>query len=159
MRMSEFKSDPKKEVEGVIYEFDKTSYIRVARANNKGFLAQIRRESKALRRRYRKNIPDDMVESVVKKAFARHILLEIHGFTDDVGEIVGEGQEIEDSYENRLKIANSESYKDFVDFVSDISTDPDMYKEDSDDELGKLSKTSSGSSPGEPKRIGSIDHK
>jgi len=155
MKLGEFKSDPKKEVDGIVYNFDEDSYVRVARANNKPFLAAVRRSGKELRRRYRKKVPEEAAEVIVKQAFAKHILLEICGFVDDAGDIVGKGKKIKDTYANRLKIVQSDSYKDFVDFVSDLSTDEELYKAAmEDDELGKSQKTSSGNSLGVEKKAG-----
>ena len=137
MKLSQFKQDETKANEGVVRNFDTEGkcYIRVARANNPKFEKEIRTLSEPYKSFRKSKIPEKVMEEITKKAMAKCILLEMVGFEDGEGDIVGEkGAVIEDTFENRYKVLMHPAYKEFLEMISEISFDFNAFKVESEAE-------------------------
>lgn len=153
MRLTKFKEDTQKVNEGVKQFMDETQtcWIVVARQNNPKFESELRRLLKAYKGMRRGKIPEDIIDNCTKQAMAKHILLEMVGFEDADGDITGnKGGVIEDTYENRLKVLKDKRYSEFVDLVSGISLDNELYRSETEEEdLGNSESSSPGPGPGD----------
>lgn len=143
MKLSNFKTDATKANEGVVKEFGTTPgecYIRVARHNNPQFESKLRKLLEPYRTYRKSKVQDDVVEECTKRAMSEFILLNMVGFEDDTGDIVGtKGAVIEDTAENRYKVLSHPDYSDFLELVSSISSDSETFRvEQQAEELGKL---------------------
>lgn len=137
MKLTEFKQDEKKAKEGVVRKFG-DAYIRVARANNPKYEKEIRKSLEQYKNHRRGKIPPEAIEDAVTNAVAKTVLLEMHGFTDDAGDITGtKGAVIEDNYENKVKVLRHPDYGEFRELVASISQDFNQFRvEDEEEEEG-----------------------
>jgi hypothetical protein len=152
MKLSGFKQDATKITEGIVKKFDAEGkvYIRVGRHNNPKFEADLRKLMEPFKTFRKSRIPEDVVDKNTKIAFSRHILLEMVGFEDDLGDITGvKGSIIPDTEENRLKVLNHKDYQEFIDMVTNLSLDAEAFRvqvEESD--MGKSETGPSGPTDG-----------
>lgn len=118
-----FKTDPKKEVEGVIIPMDDTSWIRVARMNNPKFLEYMQEAMKPHKQAVRlQTLPEAVAERVYIEGVAHTILLEWGGFTD-------EGEELKPTVENRIAMLSSKDHHDFLELVEKVAGEAQNYRE------------------------------
>lgn len=159
MKLSDFRADENKVKDGIVKQFDTEGkcYIRVARHNNSKFQAALRQKLEPFKTFRRGKLADDVINKATHEAMAKCVLLEMVGFEDDFGDITGtKGSTIPDTYENRLKVLSSKNYEEFLDLVSSISMDFEMFKVNEEaDDLGNSKTGSAGNGPGAEKKASS----
>lgn len=129
MNLIDFKQDSKKAIEGVVRKFGEDAHIRVARADNEKYQAFLRKSLEPYKGFRKGKIPDKVVEDAIIASVANHLLVEMVGFIDGGGDIVGtKNAVIEDTVENRIKVLSHPDYKDFRELVATMSQDFNQFK-------------------------------
>jgi hypothetical protein len=120
MDINKFKTDKKKEEEGVWIEIGEEARIRVARLNNEKYKNHFRRTTKPYRRQIRNgNLSEDVAERLLIDAMANTILLGWENLTED-------GKAIKYSIDNAKRILSESS--DFRDLVADAAGEIEAYR-------------------------------
>lgn len=142
-RISNLKTDAKKEVEGNWVDFGSGLMVKVARIDNIAFMGHLRKISRKYVAQSRTG--DDtktleLLEKLRKKAMARFVLLDWSNMEDD------DGKPIEYSPEKALELFDSvpEFYRGIIDISSDAAT---FKAEEVSESLGNSLPVSNGSSP------------
>lgn len=112
------------ELEGVWSDIGDGASVKVARARNKEFTAEIRRLTKPHRLAMRKGaLPDDMMEKFAIQAMAKTILLDWKGHTLA-------GKPLEYSTANAIEMLTK--YKDYRETILELSEELSLYQEEAE---------------------------
>lgn len=140
MDLQKFRSDPAKEVEGIVVPVGEDAWVRVARHGNRKYQTYLQEATKPLRRGLQLGtVKDEEVDAVVARAMARHILLDWGGLKEG-------GKELPYSRENAERLLTAPNYKEFRNFIADIATDQQMFRDQELAESAGKSETSSAGS-------------
>jgi len=121
-----FATDEKKEVEGVWFDLDETSKVKVARRSNKAYQALISQ----LYERYKRILDQknqaarDKSMQLTIEAMAKHLLVGWEGLTSN-------GVPIEYSFEKAKELL---AVKDFRELVASFADDTEAFKAESQQE-------------------------
>lgn len=112
--LKQLKTDPSLREEGVEFHFALDVYLRIRPMPNPEFSAYVRKQSKGFRRG---NVDPDVAEGLSIDGVARHVLVGWTGLEDDDGEL------LECTLENRLKILKDPDLRELTDFIVTVASD------------------------------------
>ncbi|WP_298983487.1 hypothetical protein [uncultured Roseibium sp.] len=122
MDLNSFRTDKKLEVDGVWFDFDEDTSVKVARGNNVHFTKLLTKLSKPVQALARTgNLPEDKASEIVAKAMAETILLDWKGIKLD-------GKVVKYSVENAAKILKD--LPDFRDLINELANDRAAFAEE-----------------------------
>jgi len=123
MKISEFATDVQAEVEGVWIDVGDGLKLRVARFGNKRFQRYLASMAKPFSRTSPTN---EIAEGILRKAIARHVLMDWENLTEEDGTDIG--------YSEEKAVELFESHNDFYMLVQDLSKEVDNFKRTTDEE-------------------------
>lgn len=134
MDLKHFRTDLDKAKNGVWVNVDPDGdvKIKVARMNNSEYQAYLSELLGVSGRRITggtlRRMQDQKTRSeAVRKALARHVLLDWKGFTDN-------GEEVPYSEKKALELLTDPAYQDFYDLVLQSASDEDLFREEEEEE-------------------------
>ncbi len=123
MDLSDFKTDVTASEDGVWIDIDSDASVKVARANNKKFRKRLQQLTAPYKRLIEQDkISDDKLDELLVIALAECVLLDWRGLSVN-------GENIEYSRENAIKILSDPAYVDFRDYIVSLSQDADVFRE------------------------------
>ena len=123
-----FRTNEKKEIEGIWIQLDDKAAIKVARAGNPKFQRLFQKLTKPYRQAIRTgSLSEDVARKILIECMAETILLDWKGFEEN-------GKEIKYSKEKSIEYLN---IKDFRDFVAQCSEDFSLFKDEEDKQAEK----------------------
>lgn len=133
-----FKTDAKKELEGVEKPIGDGGFVTVARTGNKRYRDMFKKLAKPYRRQImRDSLPDDVADEIMNETMSQTILLGWRGLTEN-------GEEVPYSRDKAKEWLAK--YPDFKDLITDLAGELASFKDDEDEEdLGKSSTPSATS--------------
>lgn len=118
----EYGTSKKLEVEGVWVDVSDNARIKVARANNPKYKAEIERLTRPYKKQIRRGTMNGKkFDKIIAEATAKHILVDWEGLEED-------GAILDYSHEEALRLLLE--YPDFRDVVAETALDFQNYQED-----------------------------
>lgn len=128
-RLSSLKADSRKEVEGVWMSWEHGVSLLIARLNNPGFQAHVRKATRSKTKAIRQgSISDEEMERVSLEAIAHHVLLGWKNIEDD------DGNPLEYSPETALELLSDPGLRDLYQFVLTQSNERELYRQEVEDD-------------------------
>lgn len=142
--IGKFKTDKKREQEGVWVDAGEGLKLKLARLGNPKYEALMQQLGKPYRRQIRNNTIDvDVLRGLTARALARHVLLDWSDLQDEET-----GEDITYSQEKALELLKN--YRDFYDMVVELANDQQFFRDDYQAEsMGNSENASNGISNGE----------
>lgn len=143
MKFSKFKTNTTLEQDGVWVDIGEGAKVRVARFGNPAYQKHLERSYKPYRKMQRTGtVPEELQRKLFIDAMANTILLDWSGFKDDNGADV--------PYSVSAAIEKLTDLKDFREFISELATEAETFRDEEIAEEGDLlAKKSDGTSSGE----------
>ena len=128
-RISSLKSDHKKETEGVWVEWEHGVSLLVARLNNPGFQAFVRKATKERTKDIRSgSFSDGEMERVSIEAMGHHVLLGWKNIESD------DGEPLEWTAERAVELLSDPDLRDLYQFVLTQANERELYRRDIEEE-------------------------
>jgi hypothetical protein len=124
MQLKQFAIDAEAAANGRRIELAGGGWVVLARANNKQFIAHVRRRTASYGKRV-DLIPPDVIEEITREALARYVVL-------DWGGIVDGDEPVPYSPENVARVFKA--YPDFADALIEMARDYTTFREQQDEE-------------------------
>lgn len=128
MKIKEFATNKKAEIEGVWQEIGQGAKVKVARAGNVKYSEYVRKLSKPYMNRYRRRmIPEDIAEKITIRAMSRFILLGWEGIEGE------DGNHIQYSEQKAIELLTE--YPDFRELVASLADDITLFQLEAEGEV------------------------
>lgn len=120
MKIEDFKTDEKKEQEGVWVDLDENSRVLIARIGNDHYNEILRKKAKPYRAAIRSNsLKDTILKKLMIEVIAESVLLNWEGITE-------KGEVIPYSRENAIRLLTT--YKEFLNLITNIAEESELFK-------------------------------
>lgn len=145
MDLGTYKSDLDLELQGVTIALSEDAWVKVARANNKNFVAEVKRLGKIRKHQGRGQADSKKIDEDLARAIAKTIWVGMGGLVDSKGDFTTAGELIPDTEEMRFQILMHPEYADFRVLIANHSSNWENFSAAEDEEdLGKSETGSNG---------------